>query len=44
MNKSRPSFKFKIGIKKLKIKIQFAHYVNAKGLYYKNMKKIHTQN
>jgi hypothetical protein len=39
MNKSRPSFKSKFEIKKSKAKTQFAHHVNAKGLYYKNMTK-----
>jgi hypothetical protein len=39
MNKSRFSFKSKFGIRKSKEKTQFAHNVNAKGLYYKKMTK-----
>jgi len=39
MNKSRPSFKSKFGIQKSKANTRFAHHVNAKGLYYKNMTK-----
>jgi hypothetical protein len=44
MNKNRLSFKSKFGIKKSKAKTRFAHHVNAKRVYFKNMTKIYTQN